>query len=83
MQTTKHCLSRMSQRGITKDYLELALIYGDVNGDQIILNKKSTLKIIKDLKGLMHILDNGGITIVAKNDAVITAYNVISYKRKA
>ncbi len=87
MQPTKHCLSRMSQRGITKDLLELVLKYGDADGDKLTLNRKSTLKVIEQLDyergGLMHILDKGGLTLVAENDAFITAYNVNNYKRKA
>jgi hypothetical protein len=85
MVTTKHCQSRMSQRGLPKRLLELVLEFGKDSGDKLILNKKATQKVIEEIdtirKELLRVLDKGGVTLVLDNDALITAYNTNSYKR--
>ena len=85
MLTTKHCQVRMSQRGLPKKLVELVLEFGNGRGDKLILNKKTTQKVINELdktrKELLRIMDKGGITIVVDNDSLITAYNTNSYKR--
>lgn len=85
MVTTKHCQSRMAQRGLPKRLLELVLEFGKENGDKLILNKKTTQKVIEELdsirKELLRVMDKGGVTVVVENDMLITAYNTESYKR--
>lgn len=85
MVTTKHCQSRMSQRGLPKRLLELVLEFGKDSGDKLILNKKATQKVIEEIdtirKELLRVLDKGGVTVVLDNGALITAYNTNSYKR--
>ena len=85
MITTNHILARMSQRGISKKLIDLVYEYGKGKGDQLILNKKTTQKVIQEIdslrKELLRIMDKGGVTVVLDNDALITAYNTDSYKR--
>lgn len=85
MITTKHCQARMSQRGLPKKLLELVLEFGKDKGDKLILNKKSTQKVIDEIdsirKKLLRIMDKGGVTVVLDNESLITAYNTNSYKR--
>jgi hypothetical protein len=85
MITTKHCQSRMVQRGLPKRLLELVLEFGKENGDKLILNKKATQKVIEEIdmirKELLKVLDKGGVTVVLDNNMLITAYNTDSYKR--
>ncbi len=85
MLTTKHCQVRMSQRGLPKKLVELVLEFGNGSGDKLILNKKTTQKVINELdkirKELLRIMDKGGITVVVDNDSLVTAYNTNSYKR--
>lgn len=85
MVTTKHCQSRMSQRGLPKRLLELVLEFGKDSGDKLILNKKATQKVIEEIdtirKELLRVLDKGGVTLVLDNGTLITAYNTNSYKR--
>ena len=82
---TKHCQARMSQRGLPKKLLELVLEFGKDKGDKLILNKKSTQKVIDEIdsirKKLLRIMDKGGVTVVLDNESLITAYNTNSYKR--
>lgn len=87
MHTTKHSLARMSQRGLTKQLIDLAFEFGKDQGDKLILNKKSTQKVIKELdkvrKELLKIVDKGGVTIVMEDDVLITAYNTNSYRKQS
>ena len=85
MQTTTHCQARMSQRGLPIRLINLVLEYGNDNGDKLILNKKTTQKIIDEIdikrKDLIKVMDKGGITIVVDNDLLVTAYNTNRHKR--
>ena len=85
MITTNHVLARMSQRGISKKLIDLVCEYGNERGDKLILNRKTTQRVIKEIdsmkKELLRIMDKGGVTIVFNNDILITAYNTDSYKR--
>ena len=78
---TKHGLKRMSQRGVTKEMIELTVEYGKYLNDKITLksrdNKKLLSKVPKEIRAkLMKILDKGGLVVVMSDDwAVITVYN--------
>ena len=79
MLTTKHLAQRMSQRGITKKMIDLAMEYGIDKGDKIVLNRKITQKILKDLealkKDLLKVMDKGGVIVICDADTLITTYN--------
>ena len=83
--TTKHSLVRMSQRGLAKKLVDLAFEFGKEQGDKLILNRKATQKLIHEIdtmrKELLKVIDKGGVTLVVDNDTLITAYNTNSYKR--
>jgi len=85
MVTTKHILVRMSQRGIPRKLIDLVYEYGKEKNDKLILNRKSTQMLIKEIDGmrkeLLRIMDKGGVTIVMEDDVLITAYNTNSYRR--
>ena len=87
---TRHILKRMNQRGITKDMVDFAFVYGDIQGDKIFTNRKVTKEIICDIdmqieylrkmrRLALKVMDKGGITVVADNGKLITAYNTDSY----
>lgn len=82
MVTTKHILARMSQRGIPQKLIDLVYEYGKEKGDKLILNKKTTQMAIQEIdlirKELLRIVDKGGVTIVIKDEVLITAYNTNS-----
>ena len=86
MKETKHFWARMSHRGLTKQIIDIVLDFGKSSGDKIVLNRKDSRNALKELdrirKNIMRILDKGGVTVVADNDILITAYNTDSYKRK-
>jgi Skp family chaperone for outer membrane proteins len=85
MKTTKHSLARMSQRGLPKKLIDLAFEFGKEQGDKLILNRKTTQKLINEIdrmrQELLKVMDKGGVTVVVDSDTLITAYNTNSYKR--
>lgn len=85
MHTTQHSLVRMSQRGLTKQLIDLVFRFGTDQNDKLILNKKLAQEAVKELdkmrKGLLKVIDKGGVTIVMSDDVLITAYNTNSYRK--
>ncbi len=85
MHTTQHSLVRMSQRGLTKQLIDLVFRFGTDQNDKLILNKKLAQEAVKELdkmrKGLLKVIDKGGVTIVMSDDVLITTYNTNSYRK--
>ncbi len=79
MQTTKHIQQRMSQRGVSRDMVELVLNHGTLEQDKYVLGRKEALSLLDSLQReerlLKKILDKGGVVVVADGDALITTYN--------
>lgn len=78
MNTTKHLAERMSQRGIKKALVDLALDLGDDAGDKIILTRRRIEERLEELRHEMKLLQDagrkGGITVVAAGGAILTTY---------
>lgn len=78
LQFTHHALTRMSQRGITKEMIELALDYGRFVKDKVILGRKEIKKLIKKypyLKSkLLKLFDSKGLVVVFEDNYIITVY---------
>ena len=83
MQLTSHSETRMNQRGITGDMIDLALDHGEPDGDKTILSAKTCRQLIEELKQtqkkLEHAMKKGGITIVSDGDTLITTYRANSF----
>ncbi|WP_250510325.1 DUF4258 domain-containing protein [Caballeronia sp. GACF4] len=79
MQQTQHIKQRMSQRGISRDMVELVLAHGIPEQDRYVLGRKEALRLLEDFQRserlLKKILDKGGVVVVADGDALITTYN--------
>lgn len=79
MRLTQHGQQRLSQRGITKQMVAMALDHGVIDGDKYVLGRKEALQRVNELdrerRELMKILDKGGVSIVVVGESVITAYN--------
>ncbi len=75
----------MSQRGITNELLEIALDFGVQSGDKSILNGKAARAFLEEIeqikKKIQKIVDKGGLVVVAPQEALITAYDLDSYRR--
>lgn len=80
MRQTKHFQSRMSQRGIRLDLVDLVCKYGVQRDDKTVLSRKGAeevLSVLADLqKNLKKILDKGGLVVVAVDDQLITGYRL-------
>lgn len=83
MHTTDHAATRMNQRAITGKMIDLALTYGDRDGERVTLSMKTCREIIENLKQeqkkLEHVLKKGGITVVNDADAIITVFRANSF----
>lgn len=79
MQTTLHFQQRMSQRGVTREMVDLVMTYGKTCQDRYTLDKKGALKRLEELQKeervLKKILDKGGLVVVVADDALITTFN--------
>jgi hypothetical protein len=79
MQPTRHIKQRMSQRGISKEMVNLVIAHGVIQGDKYVVGRKEALQLIRALDNerrvLTKILDKGGVEVVTEGDALITAYN--------
>lgn len=83
MHKTQHFDARMNQRGITKEMVDLALAWGEVDGERITLDQKSCREIGNALKMMAKKIDllgqKGGVVLVQENDALITTYRANSF----
>lgn len=75
---TNHSVQRMSQRGITKELIELAYKYGRSAGNSIELDKKSIQEFINGLNDLKKMLlraqDKQGVCLIIQENRIITTY---------
>lgn len=89
MSKTRHMQARMSQRGINQRMVELAVEYGVIENDKVVLNDKQLkvlIAVIDNLrKSAVKALDKGGLVVVRCPDSgdMITTYTVDSYRRQA
>ena len=78
---TKHAITRMNQRGITRDMIELTIEYGRYQKDKVTLKSRDIKNLIGKVSQnvrskLMKVLDKGGLVVVLSDDcSIITVYN--------
>ena len=79
MKLSTHFIKRMNNRGISAEMVNIAFIFGEDRGDKIILSRKITKELMqrysKQKNILTKIYDKGGVTLVSKDDTLITVYN--------
>lgn len=75
---TLHMDVRMNHRGITADLVDLALEYGEWDGDRCRLGARSLKQIIEEMDRkratMLRALDKGGIVVVEAGGSEITTY---------
>ena len=80
MRLTQHAQQRMTQRGITRSMIDLVLEFGEVEQDKAYLNKRQTLKLIRELEEKIRtakkICDKGGCVVVETDNSILTTYNI-------
>ena len=85
---TQHLQTRMNQRGINSEMIELAIQFGVMEGDKMILDEKQLKSLISKLDQVrtraIRALDKGGIVVVSspEDGSLITTYTVNSYRGK-
>lgn len=79
MHRTIHAGQRMTQRGITGVMVDLALEWGELQGDKCVLDKSVALERLERLKqeqrALLRVIDKGGLVVVTEGESIITTYN--------
>lgn len=80
MHTTRHFVQRMSQRGVSRDMVELVRDFGVPEGDKLVLGQRDAGKAIevlmRQLRVLKRIQDKGGLVVVESGESLITTYNL-------
>jgi hypothetical protein len=83
---TKHMSTRMNHRGITGDLVDLALEFGECQGDRYVLNRKILERLLAELRDrqrrIIRALDKGGVVVVEESGQLITTYTAKSYDRR-
>ena len=83
MAQTNHFGSRISQRGIRRTTIELALRHGIRHGEKYVLGKKQIKNLMNEFdqmrKNLCTALDKSGVVVVESNGALVTAYDLDSF----
>lgn len=80
MNKTMHLQQRMSQRGISRDMVDLVLGYGKAEGDKVVLSRKDSAQLLAAARTLSKIADKGGLVVVADGEALITTYHYTGRK---
>lgn len=84
MNTTHHFTQRMSQRGVSREMVNLVRDHGILEGDKIILGRRDAARLIEELMEKLRVLkkiqDKGGIVVVESGETLVTTYN---FQRRA
>ena len=79
LKQTKHMRQRMSQRGVTREMVDLVIEYGETDQDKHVMGRRHALHrlelINQEPRVLKKILDKDGVVVVAEGNALITTYN--------
>ena len=80
MHTTRHFAQRMSQRGVSREMVELVRDYGVQEGDKLVLGRRVAAQVIDQLMQKLRVLkkiqDKGGLVVVETGESLITTYNL-------
>lgn len=87
MARTRHIGRRMSQRGIRQSLVDLTLQFGEDLEDKRVLGRQGLKQLLDEIRELerttKRALDKGGVVVVESDGALITTYNIDSYRRSA
>ena len=81
--------SRMSQRGINQEMINLAVQFGVQSQDKVVLSQKQLKALLTHIDDLrlkaVKALDKGGLVVVCSPDdgSFITTYGLDSFRRQA
>ena len=84
MNMSKHSQKRMSQRGIKKALIELAVSYGRLDCDKYVLDRQTIdgelMRLDEERRVFLQARDKGGVTVVEDRNRIITTYNVRKHR---
>ena len=84
MNTTHHFSQRMSDRGVSREMVNLVRDHGILEGDKVILGRRDAARLIEELMEKLRVLkkiqDKGGIVVVESGETLVTTYN---FQRRA
>ncbi len=86
MNKTRHIQTRMNQRGINQEMVDLAIQFGVMKQDRMILDEQQLKVLISKLDQVrtraIRALDKGGIVVVSspEDGSLITTYSVNSFR---
>lgn len=79
MAASKHMVSRMNERGIGKEMVDLALAHGRCVQDKYVLDRQEVDRRLDELNRerglLLKVRDKGGVVVVVSDNTLITTYN--------
>lgn len=79
MNTTQHFAQRMTQRGVSREMVNLVRDHGVLDGDRVVLGHKEAARLIQQFMETLRILkkiqDKGGLVVVECGDSLVTTYN--------
>lgn len=77
---TLHMDVRMNQRGITAELVDLALEYGEWEGDKCRLDQRGLRRLLAEIdktrSAALRALDKGGLVVVESGAQLITTYQM-------
>lgn len=80
MNTTRHFSQRMSQRGVSREMVDVVRDYGVLEGDKVVLGQRDAGRLINELMRKLRVLkkiqDKGGLVVVESGDSLVTTYNL-------
>ncbi|MBX9689381.1 MAG: DUF4258 domain-containing protein [Candidatus Obscuribacterales bacterium] len=89
MRKTRHVQSRMSQRGINQQMIDLTMQFGIAEDDRLVLGGNQLKALIAELDNIRSValkaLDKGGLVVVCvpESESLITAYRLGRSGRRA
>jgi hypothetical protein len=86
MKITKHMKTRMNQRAISQDLVDLTMSYGEPLPDgKVVLTRKATKALMDAAAALQQkaqrAFEKGGVVVVLEGSDLITTYRLDSYQK--
>lgn len=87
MTYTRHGQLRMSQRGVTAEMIEFVRIFGEVDGNRLLLDHSVLRRSIQHLdrlrSGLVRLMDKGGLAAVFGDEGtLVTAHTCEGHRSR-
>jgi hypothetical protein len=75
MNISKHAGHRMSQRGITREMIDICVQFGAVKGNRYVLGRNDARRLAAAYRIIMKILDKGGVEVAVEDSTIVTTFS--------